>query len=201
MRSSPLTNRERTCVIVAAFFAVNRRAAAYDHLRRSPATSSLPTLFLQELFIHLSLVLGFPAMLEGLEFVRKVRPKPARGKGSASGGGKRILKRIYGAQTERLLLNIGRIHPEARSMILNDVYGKVFARSGLSLRERELINVTVLALQGLDRQLYSHLRGALRLGYSVGVLRKTLALVGRVSKRNMRTARSLLHVVVSQKKK
>jgi alkylhydroperoxidase/carboxymuconolactone decarboxylase family protein YurZ len=86
-------------------------------------------------------------------------------------------------------------------MIVHDVYGRVFSRPGLTLKERELINVTVLALQGLDRQLYSHLRGCLRVGVEVTVIREALSLVQRTSKRSMQTARTLLRLVVSQRKK
>ncbi len=201
MRSpnNSLTARQRCCISVSALFALHRRADAYDLLRKRP---SFPTIFLQEIFIHLSLVLGFPAMLEGLEFVRKMRPRNSPGRRrSPSGRGKRILRQIYGSQTDKLLQNIDRIHSDARSMIVNDVYGRVFSRHGLSLKERELMNVTVLALQGLDRQLYSHLRGSVRLGIHIAAMREALSLVQRVSKRSMRSARSLLQVVVSQKKK
>jgi|SRR3972149_4257106 len=200
--NNALTERERCCISIAALFALQRRTDAYHLLRVILRRYSFPTVFLEELFVHLSLVLGFPAMLEGLEFVRTIRPADARRvRKRPSGGGKKILGRIYGAQTKKLLQNISRIHPDARSMIVNDVYGRVFARPGLSLKERELINVTVLALQGLDRQLYSHLRGSLRLGFHVATMREALVLVQRVSKRKMRTARSLLRVVVSQRKK
>ena len=143
-------------------------------------------------------------MLEGLEYVKKFRhfkgdssKRPQRPRASA----KRILKRIYGDQTEKLLQNIQEIHRDARSMILNDVYGKVFARPGLTLKERELINVTVLALQGLDRQLYSHLRGSVRVGLSAETIGEGLLLVQRITGRSTRTARALLRVVVSQRKK
>ena len=200
-----LSARQRCCVFVAALFALNRRTEAYSLLRKTLPRSAFPILFLQELFIHLSLVLGFPAMLEGLEFLKHMRPDAKRGgtrmnvRGQKEG--KRILKRIYGGQTEKLLDNIGEIHSQARSMIVHDVYGRVFSRPGLTLKERELINVTVLAIQGLDRQLHSHVRGCLRVGVEVTMIRETLSLVQRISKRNMQTARTLLRLVVSQRKK
>jgi 4-carboxymuconolactone decarboxylase len=143
-------------------------------------------------------------MLEGLEYLKRIRPngsRPGRRRETRSSNGRRILQRIYGGQTDKLLENIRQIHPEARFMILNDVYGRVFARSGLTLRERDLINVTVLALQRLDRQLYSHLRGSIRTGLHVDAIEDALLMIQRKSGRSMRTPRSLLRVVVSQRKK
>lgn len=200
-----LTTRQRFCIYVAALAALNRRTEAYRFLRRAISASPFPTVFLQEVFIHLSLVLGFPAMLDGLEFVKRIRPEGgasgAKRKSRPPGEGRRIIGRIYGRQTAKLLQNISQIHPDVRSMILNDVYGNVFARPGLTLKERELINVTVLALQGLDRQLYSHLRGSVRVGVKADAINEGLRHVQRITGRSMRTARTLLRVVVSQRKK
>jgi 4-carboxymuconolactone decarboxylase len=52
--------------------------------------------------------------------------------------------------------------------MLVEGYGKVLGRPGLSLRRRELCIVAMLARQGrrVERQLYSHLRGALNAGAS-----------------------------------
>lgn len=200
-----LTIRQQCCVSIAALFAVNRRREASLQLKKFLSVSAFSTLFLEELFFHLSLVLGFPAMLEGLEFVRTIRPDPkffrSKKHSGNSAEGKKILSRIYGDQTGKLLRNIGAIHKDARSIIVHDVYGKVFSRPGLTLRERELINVAVLAIQGLDRQLYSHLRGCLRIGIKPDAIREALSLAQRMSKRRMRTAERLLQSVVSQRKK
>ncbi|HEX9615329.1 MAG TPA: carboxymuconolactone decarboxylase family protein, partial [Bacteroidota bacterium] len=46
---------------------------------------------------------------------------------------------------------------------------------------REIVNVVVLSLQGLERQLLSHLRGALRTGISIEELREILTLAGKQS--------------------
>ncbi len=200
-----LTSRQECCVRIATLFTLNRRREAFTLLKNRYRPNVIPTLFLEELFIHLSLVLGFPAMLEGLEFVKRARPgaRQHRTKRPLKSGesGERILRRIYGRQSVKLLSNIGEIHPDARSMIVRDVYGKVFSRTGLKLSERELINVTVLALQGLDRQLYSHLRGCIRVGIGQNAMKHVLSLIQKYSNRNMEAARTLLRMVVSQKKK
>ena len=55
-------------------------------------------------------------------------------------------------------------HPELAEWILDDGYGRVLSRPGLSIRERELIVVAVLSALRLPKQLESHVRGALRVG-------------------------------------
>lgn len=51
-------------------------------------------------------------------------------------------------------------------------YGRVLTRSGLSGAARELIAVTVLAAGGWERPLVSHLLGAARLGASQADIRR-----------------------------
>ncbi len=77
-------------------------------------------------------------------------------------------------------------------MITEQVYGAVFARSGMSLAERELVNVTVLVIGGFERQLYSHLRGALRVGISGRSLKRALQFLNSRFHVDVRRAQELL---------
>ena len=55
--------------------------------------------------------------------------------------------------------------PEAfREMTMGHLFGDVWSRPGLELRERSMITVTTLAALGRDAQLRLHLRGALNVG-------------------------------------
>jgi len=141
-------------------------------------------------------------MLDGLERLQREWPAASIGRQRAVslGKGKAVLKRVYGNQTQRLLANLERLHIEAPTWILRDVYGKVFPRRGLTLRERELITVTVLSLQHLDRQLYSHLRGLLRLGLRPAEVRTVFTVIERSSGRRQDRSRRVFQEVVSQKK-
>ena len=160
---------------------------------------------LRLLFFHLSLLLGFPSMLEGLERIQELsgNRSPAKGKLNSSITGRvvTLLSRIYGEQTGRLLRNLAALHPDVPHMIVRDVYGKIFGRSGLNLGEREIINITVLAIQKLDKQLFSHLRGAMRAGIKRNELRELLFLLERTTKRKYQRAFELFDDVVSQRKK
>ena len=90
--------------------------------------------------------------------------------------GKRILERIYGQQTPKLLRHLDNVHPGLGHRITQDAYGLIMNRDGMTLPERELANVVVLYAHGFDRQLYSHLRGALRVGVSKRTLKSVILL-------------------------
>ncbi len=195
-----LSDRHKCCIMVSGLYAVHRRSEAHAVLRRFRRDSSASPLFVGELFLHLSLVLGYPAMLEGLEAARVSIPHSAR-RARKSSRGRVVFERIYGSQTDKLLFNLSKLHPEAQSIIVKNVYGRVFTRPGLTLKERELINVTVLSLQGFSSQLYSHLRGAFRVGVSLPALRQALRLNERTTRRSLKRARTVLESVVSLRKK
>lgn len=72
--------------------------------------------------------------------------------------------------------------------IVEDAYGKIFSRRGLTLGERELMNVAALFLLDFDPQLYSHLRGALRVGVKVGALQQCIFALARMSGSSPREA-------------
>jgi 4-carboxymuconolactone decarboxylase len=55
-------------------------------------------------------------------------------------------------------------HPELADWILEDGYGRVLSRPVLTVVERELLVVAVLATLNVPAQLKSHQYGALRVG-------------------------------------
>lgn len=201
-KSSSLNSRQRLMVKAATAAALGKRQTLEEFFR-SAIVRNVPRRALEEFCIHLSLILGFPAMLDALERLDRVASLRVRRSHvpAVRRSGRTVLRRIYGNQTDKLLKNLRRLHPEVERWIVSDVYGRVISRPGLSLRDRELINVAVLSLQGLERQLYSHLRGALRTGVSPAQLDECLRLVSRVSNRSPSRARTMLRQVVSQPRK
>jgi 4-carboxymuconolactone decarboxylase len=135
-------------------------------------------------------------MLDGLESVAGASPQRRRRslttpRRTAHKDGERVLKRIYGEQTPKLLRHFDELYPGLGHRITQDAYGLIMNRDGLTLPERELANVVVLFAHGFDRQLYSHLRGALRVGISKRTLESviliTADLVGKPSKQTVDT--------------
>ena len=182
-----LTSREWYCIQVAAHFTAGNRWATQPLLRRAIVTERLPERMFSELFLQLSLLLGFPTMLEGFSILRTVSDKSQKGpehsfvEGKAENEGRKVLKRVYGSAVDRLLVNLKTMHDVVPSVIVRDVYGRILSRPGLSLRERELINVAVLSIQGLEQQLYSHIRGALRMQAEIKAIRSAIVLAARIA--------------------
>lgn len=82
--------------------------------------------------------------------------------------GLRTCKTVYGESYERLRRNIRSLHPALDDWMIVDGYGKVLSRPGVDLRTRELCVVAACAVAGQQRQLHSHLRGALNAGATPG---------------------------------
>ncbi len=134
----------------------------------------LRALQVEEALLQSYLFLGYPAALEALAVWRRVSGLPPDPGAEAGAGereearwklrGPRVKARVYGALTEPLAENIRTLHPALAVWMVDEGYGKVLGRPGLALRDRELLIVTLLAVQDAPRQLHSHLRGALRCG-------------------------------------
>jgi 4-carboxymuconolactone decarboxylase len=194
-----LTTREYYAVLIAALFAAGRRDEAAALVERGLQKDLIPERFVRELFLHLSLLLGFPSMLDGLSRLRDVSDRTVTGRatrreqeGDVVRRGNKTLRRIYGKATDRLLANLATLHEIVPSVIVRDAYGRIISRPGMSLREREIVNVVVLSIQKLDRQLYSHLRGALRVGVQPRALKECITLGTRAVRSSQDTALNLL---------
>ena len=100
---------------------------------------------------------------------------------------------------ERLRQNVRRLHPALDAWMVVEGYGKVLGRSGLDLPRRELCIVAACAASGQDRQLHSHLHGALNVGVSPDALRETVdALLPALGAERVRTVHLLLARVVGK---
>ena len=60
------------------------------------------------------------------------------------------------------------------TLIVEVVYGDVFTRPGLSIRDRELATVAALVSLGRSAQLPQHLRASLKAGITVDELREVI---------------------------
>ena len=73
--------------------------------------------------------------------------------------GLEILNRLFGGEPAA-----SEVSHEMMRLSTAHLFGEVWTRPGLSLRDRELITVSVIAALGRERQLRLHLRGALNAG-------------------------------------
>jgi 4-carboxymuconolactone decarboxylase len=134
----------------------------------------------EEAILQSHLFVGFPDALNALARWRRLSPAPAEEDGQAEPEtdirrrGETVCRTVYGGNYERLRANVRDLHPDLESWMLEHGYGRVIGRGGPSLAERELINVALLAVWRVPRQLHSHLRGALNAGAAVAEVEMAL---------------------------
>ena len=63
---------------------------------------------------------------------------------------------------------------DIRELTLDHLFANVWSRGQLALQERRLVTIALLAVQGHDRQLKAHIRGALRAGVPEETLRELM---------------------------
>jgi len=92
--------------------------------------------------------------------------------------GRELFDRVYGEASERVLARLLRLDPEVPGWVLQDAYGRVLSRPGLTAAARERLAVVLLASLGLRNQLRGHALGALACGATRREVRATLAAAG-----------------------
>ncbi|MEO5568520.1 MAG: carboxymuconolactone decarboxylase family protein, partial [Gemmatimonadaceae bacterium] len=88
--------------------------------------------------------------------------------------GRETCRAVYGSMYDKLRENISVLHPALDSWMIVEGYGKVLSRPGLDLPRRELCIVAACVASGQERQLHSHLHGALNVGVAPSVVRESL---------------------------
>ena len=84
--------------------------------------------------------------------------------------GEALCRVIYTGTYEALQARLVRLHPALAAWTLVEGYGKVLSRPGPDAARRELAALGVLIVLGAERQLESHLKGALHAGVERDVL-------------------------------
>ncbi|MGQ0714364.1 MAG: carboxymuconolactone decarboxylase family protein [Gemmatimonadaceae bacterium] len=138
----------------------------------SVARGDVPPEWVEELVLQTYLFAGFPRGLNAMREWRRAsgRRAPERDEGERpdiatwTREGERTCRIVYGRTYERLRVNIRDLHPALDTWMIVEGYGKVLSRSGLDLNRRELCVVAACAVLGQERQLHSHLHGALNAG-------------------------------------
>jgi 4-carboxymuconolactone decarboxylase len=129
-----------------------------------------------EVILQSYLFAGFPRTLNAARIWRAVSgvaaPKSDEAAELGSGGdwverGEKTCETVYGESYEMLRENVRALHPALDTWMITDGYGKVLSRPQLDLRTRELCIVAACAASGQQRQLHSHLHGALNSGATV----------------------------------
>ena len=164
---------------------------------------------MDEVILQSYLFAGFPRALNAARIWRSVsgQQAPAEDRDAELGSsatwverGEETCRIVYGESYELLRENIRELHPALDSWMITDGYGKVLSRPQLALRTRELCIVAACAASGQQRQLHSHLHGALNSGATAEEVRETLdALDDLVDGENLTRYRGLLTHVLARR--
>lgn len=174
----------------------------------SDALDSVDPIAVEEIILQSYLFAGFPRALNAARAwrVASERPAPAEDPEAQIANldmwrelGERTCQIVYGDSYDRLRENVRQLHPALDEWMIVDGYGKVLSRPGVDLRTRELCIVAACAVAGQQRQLHSHLHGALNAGSSASEVGLVLdALADLIARDDLSKYRQLLQKVAGE---
>ena len=179
-----LGDEERALVRLAAVIAAGSEADVRTELAR--ARQDARAEWIEEVILQSYLFAGFPRTLNAAREWRKVsgREAPSWDEGERLDHadewrrqGEATCAIVYGPFYERLRQNIRALHPALDAWMIVEGYGKVLSRPALDLARRELCIVAACAASRQERQLHSHLHGALHAGASESAITDALSAV------------------------
>ena len=131
-----------------------------------------------EALLQTYLFAGFPSALISLKIFNQIVRKEKKYVGydlhKYKNRGEKNCRIIYGNKYEKLISNIKSLSPEMAEWLVVEGYGKVLGRKGLSLKEREVCIVSILAALKFKDQLYSHINGTIRIKVTTQFLKKII---------------------------
>lgn len=178
---SPLDDGTRAIVRLAGAIAVLDEVGMRTHI--SAAAANAPHPWVEEVVLQSYLFAGFPRALNAMREWRRLSHSdaPATDEAEAHDSleqwrhrGEATCATVYGPFYERLRTNIRTLHPALDAWMIVEGYGKVLSRPALDLGRRELCIVAACATSRQDRQLHSHLHGALHAGVPAAAVSDTL---------------------------
>ena len=174
----------------------------------SDALDSVDPIAVEEIILQSYLFAGFPRALNAARAWRAASERPAPADDSEAQIanldmwrelGERTCRIVYGDSYERLRENVRELHPALDEWMIVDGYGKVLSRPGVDLRTRELCIVAACAVAGQQRQLHSHLHGALNSGATPGDVGLVFdALADLIARDDLAKYRQLLQKVAGE---
>lgn len=172
-----LSETELLALISSA--SVVRDEKSFRTLTKIYLKNKMSVVVLYEAILQTYLFAGFPSALISLKILNELVPniKAVSDKRSVKriiNDGEKNCKKIYGEMFNKLISNVYSFSPELSIWLITDGYGKVLGRKKIPLKTRELLIVSILASLKYDEQLFSHIRGALRLRNSFDSLHKII---------------------------
>jgi 4-carboxymuconolactone decarboxylase len=180
----PIDSETRTLVRLAAVVAAGEDRAL--RVAVEAAAGEVPVAWVEELLLQSYLFCGFPRALNAMREWRQATGIAASTSDAVTKGddvgawrarGEATCETVYGRYYPGLRRNVRTLHPALDDWMVVEGYGKVLSRPGLDLIRRELCVVAACAATRQERQLHSHLLGALNAGATPAAVAATLAAV------------------------
>jgi 4-carboxymuconolactone decarboxylase len=178
---------ERRLILIAALAAAGR----FDEMAeavRAAHDDGVSAAAIREAIVFLVPYAGWPTALNALLAAGAVVPLTT-GVADPLDTADRAARRELGLATarrvndrfDRVAENLAAIDPALVDLLAEGAYGYVYNRTGLDLVQRELLAVAILAVQGHDRQLLYHLRGAANVGATPDDITGAIETLGDIS--------------------
>ena len=127
-----------------------------------------------EIVLQSYLFLGFPRMLQAAEHLDRHFPSPkavsmlqkinVEESETWFTNGLNLCRTVYSENYLPLKQKVEALAPEVFRWMVIEGYGKVLSRPGLGIIDRELAIVACLMIENCEKQLYSHIKGAVNVG-------------------------------------
>jgi 4-carboxymuconolactone decarboxylase len=200
---------EQTTLIVRFAGAIAGGSEADVRANALACTTGVDPIWVEEVILQSYLFAGLPRTLNAMREWRKVsgRAAPGTDDGTDAEGrsadwrarGEETCAAVYDGMYDRLRVNIAALHPALDSWMVVEGYGKVLGRPQLDLMRRELCIVAACAVAKQDRQLQSHLHGALNVRATPEQVAGALTAVGEmVGKAGLARALAMLKRVLGK---
>lgn len=166
-----------------------------EPMRESIATAldaGYDVLRIKEVILQNYLFSGFPSAIEGLIVLGATLKHRGiadnnwvemRTEEQIKSDGMTLCAMIYDKNFDKLMHNMQSLSTDIRDWMIFEGYGKVLSRPILTAKERELCVISALAAMGRERQLISHLRGAVHVGASDGEISEALQSISQTAAR------------------
>ncbi len=155
-----------------------------------------------EVALQSYLFLGFPRMLLAADHLSRSFPGQTPGctleqvqsweAAAWFTDGLNMCRRVYGGTFDRLRKKVESFAPEAFRWMVIEGYGKVLSRPGLGIVERELAIVACLMMENRQKQLRSHIMGAINVGTPPALVARVIDDLGRATGDSYAAAVALL---------
>jgi alkylhydroperoxidase/carboxymuconolactone decarboxylase family protein YurZ len=176
------------------------RVAELEAFYRAALAAGADPANLAEGALAAPLFAGFPRAIEGLAALERALPPGAakrpvldeRPAAQRLADGETLFATIYGRSAAAVRRRLAELAPDLEVAVIEDAYGRILSRPALPPLLRELAAVAALAACGLERQLDSHVRGALACGADRAAIEEMAALGVAIEPGGERSTRAAL---------